>query len=214
MAVEQGLYEQLLAALERRHRNRQYVLMAVLFLMGLIIFYLGWMNYKAELVSTMSQEQAITPAGIQLASEKAQIPLTKIQVRDAAEEIKSAGGKPPERIVKTTGEQLETTVEQGRKATGADFAILTNPAKPAEKPVVKTDEPVNLNVYNIKAYPKNMAEVSVGVRGADIAYLRRVDIPKVPLLLPKKNVGYWGPFIRAEYAGRKVDGGLRLVITY
>jgi hypothetical protein len=178
--------------------------------------YIGWLNMKKpEKTVSLPQEQARAAVGVQLAADAAMVPLTTVQAREAARRIDTITVKtPPERVVSTTGAAVGKTVEDLRQEKGADFSIVTNPQKPSEKPILKPDDPVNLNVYNIKAYPQKLVEVGIGVRGGDIACLRRVNVPKVPLLLPKGTVGYIGPFIRAEYDGRRIDGGLRLVATF
>jgi hypothetical protein len=213
MAVDNDLYEQLLAAIERRHRRKQYVLMGVVVSLGLVAAYLGWRMYKSIPVIHMSQEQAQTPHGVQIAAGQAQMPLSRPQAQEAAEKIKKASHKPPEQTIRTDGADLQQAVDTVRKKEAADFSIVTDPAKPKEKPVINAEEPVHLNVYNIKAYPKKLLEISVGAHGSDLAYLWRIDVPKVPLLIPKGAMGYAGPFIRAEYDG-KVDGGIRLTIPF
>jgi hypothetical protein len=213
MTLNDGLYEQLLAAVERRHRRYYLYLGMVIIVLVLMVAYLAWRG-KPVSVTPLSQEQARTPAGVQLAADKAFVPLSKPQVQEVAVKIVQAETRPPDRVVASTGKDVVKTVESVRKATKADFAIVTDPQKPQEKPAVKSDEPVNLNVYNIKAYPKKMVEVSAGMHGADIAYLKRVNVPKIPVILPKGTVAYAGPFIRTEYGSGKVDGGVRLVLTF
>jgi hypothetical protein len=208
------LAEQILAVIERKYRKRELIFIVVILFLGVTLLLLSWRHYRPQLVTITSQQQAETPGGVEKAADAAQVPLTIPQVREAAKEIKAASGRTPDRMEVSTGQDLGKKVEDIRKATAADFVIVTNPAKPDEKPAVKLDEPVQLNVYNIKAYPKKLAELSVGVHGADVAYLRRVDVPRVPLVMPKGVVGYMGPFIRAEYDTGKVDGGLRLVVPF
>lgn len=142
------------------------------------------------------------------------VPVTKAQAREIAGKIATISTGSPERVISTTGAEVEITVASLRQAKGADFTLITNPQKPAEKPILTPDEQVKLNVYNVKAYPDKLMEVSIGAHGGDIAYLHRVNVPKVPLLLPKGAVGYAGPFVRTEYGGGQVDAGLRLVVTY
>jgi hypothetical protein len=208
------LAEQILAVIERKYRKRELIFIVVILFLVVVLVLLSWRHYRPQLVTLTSQQQAETPAGVEKATDAAQVPLTKTQVQEAAKEIKTTSGKTPDRIDVSSGRDLNKKVEGIRKDTAADFTIVTNPAKPDEKPAVKIDEPVQLNVYNIKAYPRKLAELSVGVHGADVAYLRRVDVPRVPLVLPKGAVGYMGPFIRAEYDTGKVDGGLRLVVPF
>jgi hypothetical protein len=208
------LAEQILAVIERKYRKRELIFIMVILSLVIVLVFLSWRHYRSQPVTLISQQQAETPGGVEKASDAAQVPLTKPQIQEATKEIKAASGRTLDRIEVSSGRDLGKKVEDIRKDTVADFVIVTNPAKPDEKPAVKLDEPVQLNVYNIKAYPRKLAELSVGVHGADMAYLRRVDVPRVPLVLPKGVVGYMGPFIRAEYDTGKVDGGLRLMVPF
>jgi hypothetical protein len=208
------LAEQILAVIERKYRKRELIFIVVILFLGVMLLLLSWRHYRPQLVTLTSQQQAETPGGVEKTADAAQVPLTMPQVREAAEEIKAASGRTPDRVEISNGRDFGKKVEDILKDTAADFAIVTDPKKPDEKPAVKLDEPVQLNVYNIKAYPKKLVELSVGLHGADVAYLRRVDMPRVPLVMPKGVVGYMGPFIRAEYDTGKVDGGLRLVVPF
>lgn len=206
----------IITAIKQRYRKYLWIVVSVILFLLATAFYLGWQNMKKpEKTVLLTQEQAQTTAGVQLAADAARVPVSAAQAREVARRIETITAKtPPERVVSTTGAAVEKTVEGLRQEKGADFSIVTNPQKPAEKPVLKPDEPVNLNVYNVKAYPQKLVEVGIGVHGGDIAYLRRVNVPKVPFLLPKGAVGYAGPFVRTEYAGGQFDAGLRLVVTF
>jgi len=214
MAIDQGLYEQLLAVVQRRYRRYCLLLAVLSFGLLVIIGFLAWRNHQPVTVTPLSEEQARTPSGVQLAADQALVPVSKQQVREVALKIAQTEDGLPDRVIVTTGKEVENTVENVRQETKADFAIVTNPQKPQEKPVVEPNEPVKLNVYNIKAYPRNMVEISAGVHGGDIAYLKRVIVPKIPVVLPKGTVAYAGPFIRTEYGGGRLDGGIRLVFTF
>jgi hypothetical protein len=206
----------IITAIKQKYRKYRWIAAIIILFLLAIALYQGWQNMKkpGETV-LLTQEQAQTIAGGQLAADAAKVPLPKAQPREIAKKIeKIAVNTPPERVVSTTGAAVEKTVEGLRQEKGADFTMVTNPQDPTEKPVLKPDEPVKLNVYNVKAYPQKLVEVSIGADGGDIAYLHRVNIPKVPLLLPKGSVGYAGPFVRSEYGGGKVDMGLRIVMTF
>jgi hypothetical protein len=208
------LAEQILAVIERKYRKRELIFIVVILFLGVMLLLLSWRHYRPQPVTLTSQQRAETPGGVGKAADAAQLSLTKPQVQEVAKEIKAATGRSPDHTEVSSGRDLGKKVEDIRKDTAPDFVIVTNPAKPDEKPAVKLDEPVQLNVYNIKAYPRKLVELSVGVHGADVAYLRRVDMPRVPLVMPKGVVGYMGPFIRAEYDTGKVDGGLRLMVPF
>jgi multidrug efflux pump subunit AcrB len=194
--------------------SMKYKLALVALLVAGIFVTLIWYGEKPETVTIMPQSQAETSQGVAKAADAANVPMSKPQQQEVAAKIDKVKEKPPDKIVRTTGENVAAETEKERNKAGADFAIVTDPKNPDEQPAVNPDDPVKLNVYNIKAYPKRFAEVSIGINGADVAYLRRVDIPKVPLLVPKGAVGYAGPFIRAEYGSGGVDAGLRLVVPF
>lgn len=211
-----NLWGRTIVAVKEKYRKYRWIIGLVILFLFLVTLYFGWQSKKPkETVLLLPQEQAYTPAGVQLAADMAKVPIPRKQAREIAEKIETIAVKtPPERVIATTGAEVKKTVEDLRQEKGADFAIVTNLQKPTEKPVLQPDQPVNLNVYNVKAYPKKLVEVSIGAHGGDIAYLHRVNISKVPLLLPKGSVGYAGPFVRTEYGGGKVDAGLRMVITF
>jgi len=88
----------------------------------------------------------------------------------------------------------------------------TSDAKGADSKDKSTDRQMaNLNVYAIKAYPDKLTEISYSYRGVvEGAVLRKVEIGRIPLLMPKGGVGYMGPFIRYDTRNATVDGGIRI----
>lgn len=166
---------------------------------------------------TLSQENAKKPEKVQEAADKAGIPLTDGQAEEAAHKI--AAATKPDHTVETNWANLRTTIEKERKAAGADFAIITDPTKPKTAPnldgpikselsneqslTTGTDpnDRIQLNQYNIQAYKKSMDVLTIATRSLGYSHLRKVDLPKIPLLLPKGGVGYAGPYIGVQHNG-------------
>ncbi len=187
-------------------------------------------------VTALPQEVAATPAGVEVAADRAQVPMSDAQLQEAAGKIAVAEDTPPIDVVQTTGKELPKAVAAGIAAADADFAILTAPKKPdaippmrVDKPGaapsaqalaanIKPDQPVTLNQYNIQAYPKELHILNLGLRSVSAAYVHKTKIPKIPLVLPKGGVGYVGPYVGAWHNGTfsinrdtRLDGGITLV---
>lgn len=85
------------------------------------------------------------------------IDMLQNQLEEAAREIAELRNKPPDVIVKTVAAEVSKVVEQERQQRGANFAIVTDPANPTktvDTTKLEPNTPVNLNQYNVYAYPK------------------------------------------------------------
>ncbi len=153
----------------------------------------------------MPQQQAETPQGVQAAADKAGVHISPGQAEEVAQAVHETATRPPDQIIQTTGAGMPQALASVQG--GAQLQIVTDPAKP-DKPPEKpaADQPVNLNVYNIKAYPKHLLEVTVYQNAGDVAYMTRVTV--------FKRTGYLGPVVSydADRAGSKVRIGVRLTI--
>ena len=78
-----------------------------------------------------------------------------------ASAVERSAAKPPDQIIRTTGSDWEAMTEKLRKQSGADFTMVTEPKRPNQKPAPQPEEPVNLNVYNVKAYPKEFQQIGI-----------------------------------------------------
>lgn len=154
-----------------------------------------------------SQQQASTPQGAQEAASIAGFTITPGQAREVAQAVQEATTRPPDNTITTTGAGMPQALTNSLHQTGANFQIVTDPAKP-DKPPDKpaADQPVNLNVYNVKAYPKHLVEVTAYQRAADVAYMTRVTV--------FKHTGYLGPVVNydTDRKSGKVKIGLRLSV--
>lgn len=131
------------------------------------------------------------------------------EAREVAQAIQEAKTRPPDDTITTTGAGMPQALTNSLHQTRADFQIVTDPAnpdKPPEKP--NPEQPVNLNVYNVKAYPKHLIEATAYQRAADVAYMTRVTV--------FKHTGYLGPVVSydADRQSGKVKIGLRLSVPF
>jgi len=146
------------------------ILVVVLAIAALVVIY-HWAadKFRAPPVITTSQQTAQTVQGVRQAAQQAKVPLSTTQAATIAQTVQQSTGKQPDKIVLTTGSAWEAMAEKIRKESGADFSMVTDPKKPNEKPAVKKDELVNLNVYNIKAFPNHFEQVGYGPPSTIIA---------------------------------------------
>lgn len=124
----------------------------------------GWMLYRnfhqPQPVTAESQQQAETPAGVELAAKNAHIDMLQSQLAGAAKQIAELKNKPPDTVIRTVPVEVIKTVEVERQKSSADFAIVTDPKQPNKKIDLKEVEnlpantPVVLNQYNVHAYKK------------------------------------------------------------
>ena len=140
------------------------ILVAVL-AVGLLVVIYHWAadKFRAPPVIDTTQQAAQTVQGVQQAAQQVKIPMGQAQAATIAHAVQQSVGKQPDQVVPSTGSEWEKTAERIRKKSGADFTMVTDPRRPNEKPAVKKDEPVNLNVYNIKAFPNHFEQIGYGL---------------------------------------------------
>lgn len=115
----------------------------------------------------MSQQQAETPVGVELAAQNAKVKMLQSQLDDAAKQIAALKNKPLDTIVKTVPVEVVKTVEVERKKSGADFSILTDPNNPDnqvdlnEVEQLPENTTVTLNQYNVHAYKKVIRQIEI-----------------------------------------------------
>ena len=122
--------------------------------------------HQPEPVTTESQTQAETPAGVTQAADKAQVSISPSQAQEAASQIKYiyTNSIIPQYTIKTTGDKAQEASDKAQEAAGADFAIVTNKSNPTEATSLKTlpaGSTVELNQYNVQAYKKVLHTVEV-----------------------------------------------------
>lgn len=133
-------------------------LFIVIFVFFVVLaLYLVWGKNTAEPVTTMSQQQAETPTGVQKAADNAGITLDVGQAKDVSAAIKEirVTEKEPVYVIQTTGENAKEESGRAVKQEQADFAIVTdkdNPEQEVNLDELDKDTKVELNQYNIQAF--------------------------------------------------------------
>ena len=122
--------------------------------------------HQPEPVTTESQTQAETPAGVEQAADKAQVSISPSQAQEAASQIRYiyTNSIIPQYTIKTTGDKVQKAAETAQKAAGADFSIITdkyNPTKQTSLKTLPTSSTVELNQYNVQAYKKILHTIEV-----------------------------------------------------
>lgn len=196
--------------LYKRRRLVLYVLLAMLLAAA------GWWAWgklhPSKPVTEMSQQQAETQQGVLGAAHDCGVHISHGQAVEAAQAIREVATGPPDEVVPTTGAGMPQALQQSQQQSGADIQIVTDPAKPDQKPEQpKPDQPVHLNVYNVKAFPKHLLEATVypsltgGLEAADVAYMSRVKVFGF--------TGYLGPVLNYDADRKaKLRVGARLTV--
>ncbi len=130
--------------------------------------YLIWQYFHPpQAITAESQQQAETPAGIDLAAKNAHIEMLQSQLEEAAAQIAALKNQKPDTIIKTVPVEVTKVVEKEVEKRGADFAIVTDPAQPDKQVDLKqveklpADTMVTLNQYNVFAYKKVVRGINI-----------------------------------------------------
>ena len=223
-------------SLGARIKNSTFLAKLLRLLVFMIIvygIYLAWQHYfrpPAQSSTMMTPTEAQTPDGVNRAADNARIPISIKQAKEAAAKIGQAAE--PDKIVHTTTGQLNQAIQSALNASGGNFAMIVPDGRTAKEPPetpppepgpagqqpAADGQPVVLKQYNIQAYPDKLTVGFIGVRSAGVAKLKKVNLPKIPLLLPKGGVGYAGPFLSVWHNGKfrvdqdsRADAGLMVV---
>ena len=146
-----------------------YAVAAVLvFALGFLVWHF---THPPQTVTTESQVQAETPAGVTLAADNAHVGLSADQAQQTADNIKYiySHDVQPVYTITTTGDKAQTCSQKAQEAAGADFSIVTDKYNPTKYTSLKTlpaSSTVELNQYNVQAYKKVLHTVDVGTSDA------------------------------------------------
>ena len=129
---------------------------------------------EPQKVTVEPQTQAQSEAGVEKAADNAQVPVSRQQAQDAAQEIHYIyeHDDPPEYTIVTTGGDVEKQAQAAQERAGADFSIVASQdGSKADVASINKDKPVELNQYNVQAYKKvlHTVEVSPDIEGRGIA---------------------------------------------
>lgn len=134
---------------------------------------------EPQKVTVEPQTQAQSEAGVEKAADNAQVPVSRQQAQDAAQEIRYIyqHDTKPEYTIITTGGDVEKQAQAAQERAGADFSIVASQdGSKADVASINKDKPVELNQYNVQAYKKvlHTVEVSPDIEGgrgvAEIGY--------------------------------------------
>ena len=134
---------------------------------------------EPQKVTVEPQSEAQTETGVEKAADKAQVPVSRQQAQDAAQEIHYIyeHDTKPEYTIITTGGDVEKQAQAAQERAGADFAIVaSDDGEKADVASISKDKPVELNQYNVQAYKRvlHTVEVSPDIEGgrgiAEVGY--------------------------------------------
>ena len=136
-----------------------------------------------EPVTTIPQQQAETPAGVEKAANNAHIKLDSGQTKQVSETIREirVTEKEPVYIIQTTGNKAQEASEKASKQEKADFSIVTDkdhPDEAVELDKLDENETVNLNQYNIQAYKKQLNTIEYQPWEKTIGYTHSWKVSK------------------------------------
>ena len=154
------------------------VVLCVLLVVIAVLLFRGCKT-EPQKVTVEPQTQAQTEAGVEKAADNAQVPVSRQQAQDAAQEIRYTyqHDTKPEYTIITTGGDVEKQAQAAQERAGADFSIVaSDDGAPANTASISKDKPVELNQYNVQAYKQvlHTVEVSPDIEGgrgvAEIGY--------------------------------------------
>ena len=92
-------------------------------ILGISAYFIYEYLHPAQPVTTESQQQAETPAGVETAADNANVPISTVQAQEAAKEIKYivSSGQQPQYVVYTTAAQAPAAEKTAQEKAGADF---------------------------------------------------------------------------------------------
>lgn len=175
-----------MAVLQWITANEKTILRSMVVLLAASILYFVWARFHpARPMTFESQQQASTPAGVQLTANNAQVPLSASQAARVVQSVQASANVVPVAIVATTGSKLQEAVKAELQKFGGQFSIVTDPAHPGSAPVVAAaaakpasanaevippTAAVTLNQYNIKAYPDRLIQIGGSYQEVFAAY--------------------------------------------
>lgn len=154
------------------------VVLGVLLVVVAVLLFRGCKT-DPQKVTVEPQSEAQTETGVEKAADSAQVPVSRQQAQDAAQEIRYIyqHDDPPEYTIVTTGGDVEKQAQAAQKRAGADFSIVASTdGAPANTASISKDKPVELNQYNVQAYKRvlHTVEVSPDIEGgrgiAEVGY--------------------------------------------
>ena len=162
-----------------------FIVMSFLILLTVVFAFAnaGLNRYTTKPATTMPQQQAETPAGVEKAASNAHIKLDSGQTKQVSETIREirVTEKEPVYIIQTTGDKAQEASEKASKQEKAAFSIVTDkdhPDEAVELDKLDENETVNLNQYNIQAYKKQLNTIEYQPWEKTIGYTHSWKVSK------------------------------------
>lgn len=161
--------------LNNKYKTAQIVTAVIMITLLVCFLVKAWEAHITKPVTTMPQQQAETPAGIEKAASNAHIKLDNGQTKQVSETIREirVTEKEPVYIIQTTGDKAQEASEKASKQEKTDFSIVTDkdhPDEAVELDKLDKDTTVNLNQYNVQAYKKHINTVEYYPQEKAIGY--------------------------------------------
>ena len=136
------------------------VLVAIVIAGIIVVYHWAADKFRAPTIIATTQQAATTPSGVQAAASTAKVPLQgRTHAENISKAVMAATEREPDEKIATTGSEWEKVAEKIRARKKADFVMVTDPARPTEKPAPKKEDAVTLNAYYVKAYPNNFQQI-------------------------------------------------------
>ena len=162
-----------------------FIVMSFLILLTVVFAFAnaGLNRYTTKPATTMPQQQAETPAGVEKAASNAHIKLDSGQTKQVSETIREirVTEREPVYIIQTTGDKAQEVSEKSSKQEKADFSIVTDKDhsdEAVELDKLDENETVNLNQYNIQAYKKQLNTIEYQPWEKTIGYTHSWKVSK------------------------------------
>ena len=169
--------------LNNKYKTAQIITAVILIVLLVFFVVKAWEAHTTKPVTTVPQQQAETPAGVEKAANNAHIKLDSGQTKQVSETIREirVTEKEPVYIIQTTGNKAQEASEKASKQEKADFSIVTDkdhPDEAVELDKLDENETVNLNQYNIQAYKKQLNTIEYQPWEKTIGYTHSWKVSK------------------------------------
>ena len=169
--------------LNNKYKTAQIITAVILIVLLVFFVVKAWEAHTTKPVTTMPQQQAETPAGVEKAASNAHIKLDSGQTKQVSETIREirVTEREPVYIIQTTGDKAREVSEKASKQEKADFSIVTDKDhsdEAVELDKLDENETVNLNQYNIQAYKKQLNTIEYQPWEKTIGYTHSWKVSK------------------------------------
>ena len=169
--------------LNNKYKTAQIITAVILIVLLVFFVVKAWEAHTTKPVTTMPQQQAETPAGVEKAASNAHIKLDSGQTKQVSETIREirVTEREPVYTIQTTGDKAQEVSEKASKQEKADFSIVTDkdhPDEAVELDKLDENETVNLNQYNIQGYKKQLNTIECQPWEKTIGYTHSWKVSK------------------------------------